>query len=77
MNIRFVVEGMYVDRNSSTYGSKPVTWVREWKVWRETTSLEDARAMKASGLKIMNTKEWSGFNELRIVQITEHKEIVE
>ena len=77
MTIRFAVEGMYVVRSKSIHGSKPNTWVRDWAVWQEVPDIETARKVKATGLKIMDPKEWSGFNELRIVQITEHKEIVE
>lgn len=76
MTVRFAVEGMYVDRNKSTYDSKPATWVRDWKTWQNVPDIDQARSLKATGLKIMNTKEWSGFSELRIVQITEQKEVV-
>ena len=74
--VRYAVEGLYVDRAKSNPSDKPDQWVRSWQTWMECSSLERVNAVMNNGLKIMRTKEYSGFIALRVVKITEQREVI-
>lgn len=73
---RYAVEGLYVDRISSIFCESPDEWVRGWKTWMECSSEERVQAVLANGFKLITKNDYSGFSALRVVKITEHKEII-
>lgn len=74
--VRFAVEGLYVDRSKSNPNDKPENWVRNWKTWMECSTIERCDAVLNNGQKLLVKNEYSGFSDLRVVRITEKRELV-
>lgn len=74
--VRYAVEGLYVDRAKSNPSDKPAQWVRSWQTWMECSSLERCDAVMNNGRKIMMQKDYSCFSDLRVVKITEQREVI-
>lgn len=74
--VRYVVEGLYVNRSNSNPSDAPSEWVRAWKTWMECSTIERVDAVLANGMKLMVKNEYSGFSDLRVIRITEKRELV-
>lgn len=74
--VRYAVEGLYVDRHKSSPCERPKNWVRSWKTWMECSSIERVNAVLLNGMKLLVKNDYSGFSDLRVVRITEKRELV-
>lgn len=75
-SVRYAVEGLYVDRQKSNPSDPSDKWVRGWKTWMECSTIERVNAVLINGMKLMVKNEYSGFSDLRVIQITEKRVLV-
>jgi len=67
VRVKYCVEGLYKSRESKD---------REWLVWMWAGSKDSAIRTYKNGLKLRGKTE-GGFSELRVVEITEHVEVIQ
>lgn len=74
----YAIEGYYPVRSKCPPATinDPKTWVRTWLTWHTVKTLKEAEDTMKNGLRIMDPESFTGFNKLRIVEVTETRKVV-